>query len=238
MLRIQIIGLALVSAIVMSAVAAGSASAETELKWQWLLFHSATEQHLLLSKPELVESEGLVLLTDHNFPASGATVHCRGFDLGTVGPHGLDLIKSITLELLGTKKSVLCLLTTAGGCKEGKMPTAEAINLPWHTQLILHGTQVRDLILGHGGGAPGWKVTCESAIGTATIEDTCEEEVGKPGSTLMKNEGLAGVLGEFKEAENPRAKCSVGGKEAGSVNGTVLTESPSTTLLILISPLD
>jgi hypothetical protein len=238
MLRIQIIGLALVSAIVMSAVAAGSASAETELKWQWLLFHSATGQHLLLSKPELVESEGLVLLKDSGGAAAGATVHCRGFDLGTVGPHGLDLIKSITLELLGTKKSILCLFTDPGGCRATVMPTAEAVNLPWHTQLILRGSQVRDLLLGHGGGAPGWKVNCASEIGGIPIEDTCLEEEGKPASTLMTNEGLLGVLGTFTESENPRAKCSIGGKEAGHVSGTVLTESPSTTLLILISPLD
>jgi hypothetical protein len=219
----------------MSAVAAGSASAETELKWQWLLYHSVSEHHLLLSKPELVESESLVLLADTKGLGEGTTVHCRGFDLGTVGPHGLDLIKSITLEPLGTKKLVLCLLTKAGVCKEGKMPTLEAINLPWHTQLILRGAQVRDLILGHGGGRPSWTITCESAILGTPIEDTCEEEEGKPISITMTNAGLEGVLGEL---ENPHAKCSIGGKETGEVIGTVLTESPSKTLLILISPLD
>jgi hypothetical protein len=233
MLRIQIIGLALVSAVVMSALAAGSASAEN---WQWLLFHSETGVHLLLNKEELVESLGLLTLTDSKGLANGATVECHGFDLGTIGPHGLDLVLSITAEPLGTKKSVSCVLTVAGGCKAGTTPTAEAVHLPWHTKLFERGTQVRDLILGNGGGVPGWKVTCTNILG-GTTEDTCLEEAGKPASTLMSNDGLLGVLGEFKAAENPTAECSVGGKEAGKVNGKILTKSPSSTLLVLISPL-
>jgi hypothetical protein len=233
MLRIQLIGLALVSAVAMCALAAGSASAEN---WQWLLYHSETGVHLLLSKEELVESLGILLLEDQKGLAAGAAVVCHGYDLGTVGPHGLDLVLSITLEPLGTKKSVLCTLEKAGGCKAGTSPTAEALNLPWHTLLFEREGKVRDLILEDGGGRPGWKVTCTNLIG-GTTEDDCKEEAGKPASTVMTNAGLEGVLAEFNPAENPKAECSVGGKEAGIVKGTSLTESPSPTLLILISPL-
>ena len=228
MLRVQILGLALVSALMMSVVAAGSASAETELH-QWLI------NHKLLASPVTVHLLGLLLLED---TATGVRVHCHGSATGTVGPHGLDLIKSITLELLGTKDLVLCLYdkVKALTCKENEMPDALAINLPWHTQLILHGTEVRDLILGHGGGKPGWKVTCKNVIG-GTSTDTCEEEENKPGSTSMKNEtNGSGVLGTF-DGNNPRAKCSEakGEPETGLVSGTVLTQSPSSKDHLLIS---
>jgi hypothetical protein len=231
MLRIQLIGLALVSAVIMSALAAGSASA-AELH-QWLLIHDQSGIHLLLSAPIKVHSEGLVLLEDEKATGGASSVHCRGFDAGTVGPHGLDLTESITAELLGTKKSITCNLVKAGACKSSPAPTAEAIHLPWHTQLILRGGILRDLILGHGGGAPGWAVTCSTIIGNVT--DTCEEEAGLPASTIMTNKVGSGVLGEFEGKSGSKAKCSQGGKGAGTVEGTVLTENPSSTLLLAVS---
>jgi hypothetical protein len=228
----------------MSAVAVGSASAETELKHQWLLVHTQSGIHLLLASPLLVESEGLVLLTDTKvgiFHNQAVTVHCHGYDLGTVGPHGLDLVKSITLEPLGTKPLILCLYNPAppsGTCDNTKMPDAEAINLPWHTQLVLRGGILYDLVLGHGGGRPGWRVTCINAAGGTTV-DTCEEEAGLPDSLEITNEvNGSGVLGTFNPAKNPKSKCSEGGEKSGEVSGTVLTQSPSSTLILLVSPLD
>jgi hypothetical protein len=234
MLRVQIIGLALVSALMMSALAAGSASAEN---WQWLLFHSESGVHLLLNKEELVETEGLVLLEDSK--ASGTQVHCHGFDLGTIGPHALDLVLSVTAEPLGTNKSVSCTFDKVGLCKSGTTPTAEAVHLPWHTKLLELEGKPHDQILGNGAGRPGWKVKCTNILG-GTTEDECVEEEGKPNSPLVANDGLLGVLATFQKpgsAGGSTAICSVGGAEAGIVAGTVLTKSPSSTLLVLISPL-
>jgi hypothetical protein len=236
MLRIQMIGLAIVSAMLMSAVAAGSASAEN---WQWLLFHSETGVHLLLNKEELVHTEGLLLLEDTKATGGAVQVHCHGFDLGTIGPHALDLVLSVTAEPLGTKKSVPCTFDKVGACKSGTTPTAEALHLPWHTKLLELEGKPHDQILGNGAGAPGWKVTCTNFIG-GTTEDDCLEEPGKPNSPLVENDGALGVLATFLKpgsAGSARAKCSVGGAEAGIVEGTVLTKSPSSTLLVLISPL-
>jgi hypothetical protein len=231
MLRIQMIGLALMSALIMSAVAAGSALA-VELH-QWLLVHDGSGVHLLLGAPIKVESEGLVLLEDTNATGGATAVHCRGFDTGTVGPHGLDLVETITAELLGTNKKITCNLVKAGACKSSPQPTAEAVHLPWHTQLVLRGGILRDLILGHGGGAPGWAVTCSTILGNVT--DTCEEESGKPASTIMTVLAGFGVQGEFEGAAGSHAKCSLGGAAAGIVSGTVLTENPSSTLLVTVS---
>jgi hypothetical protein len=229
MLRIQMIGLAIMAALAMSAVAAGSASAATELH-QWLLIHDETGIHLLLSAPISVHSEGLVLLEDSG---TGTQVHCHGFDAGTVGPHGLDLVESITSTLLGTEKKITCAFDKTGSCKATPAPIAEAIHLPWHTQLVLRGGILRDLILPHGGGKPGWSVTCNTLLGNVT--DTCEEEAGKPASTIISNIVGSGVLGEFEGAAGSHAKCSVGGAGAGIVGGTVLTKNPSPKLLLAVS---
>jgi hypothetical protein len=233
MLRIQILGLALASALLMSVVAAGSASAATELH-QWLLIHDQSGIHLLLAEPIKVHSLGLLLLEDTKATGGAVEVHCHGFDAGTVGPHGLDLTESITLELLGTKKSVSCTFDKVGNCKSGTEPTAEAVHLPWHTELLLRGGIVRDLILSDGAGAPGYAVTCTNILGGKTT-DTCEEEKEKPGSTIMTNVVGSGVLAEFEGTAGSKSKCSVGGAGAGIVSGTDLTENPSSTLLLAIS---
>ncbi len=240
MLRIQIIGFAIVSALLMSAVAAGSASAETVLKLQWLLYHSQSGIHLLLAAPITVHSLGLLLLEDSKATGGAVKIHCHGYDKGTVGPHGLDLIELITAELLGTKHEISCEFDPGkeGLCKAGTRPIAEAIHLPWHTELFLAngGAEIRDLISAHGNGKPGYRTVCENIVGGKS-EDVCEEEAGKMGSTLITNDGLAGVLGTFEKV-TPKTKCTLGGAAAGTITGTVLTESPSPTLLLLISPLD
>jgi hypothetical protein len=235
MLRIQVIGLAIMAALAMSALAAGSASAEN---WQWLLFHSESGVHLLLNKEELVETEGLVLLEDSKATGGASAVHCHGFDLGTIGPHALDLVLSVTAEALGTKKSIPCTFDKVGACKSGTTPTVEAVHLPWHTKLFELEGKPHDEILGNGAGAPGWAVTCTNILGGKTT-DECTEETGKPNSPLVENDGALGVLATFQKEGGGSAlgQCTIGGAGSGHVTGTVLTKSPSATLLVLISPL-
>jgi hypothetical protein len=229
MLRIQMIGLALMALLTVNVVTAGSAMAE-ELH-QWLLFHTQSGVHLLLSAPITVHFSRLLLYEDSG---TGVSLHCRGFDTGIVGPHGLGLVKSFTLELLGTKSLILCLYGKVPSftCKEDAMPDIEGINFPWRTEIVLHGTELRDLILAEGSGAPGYRVTCINVLG-GTTTDTCEEETGIPGSISVTNVA-GGVLGTF-DAVTPRAKCSVGGAKTGKAEGTVLAESPSSTLSLLVS---
>jgi hypothetical protein len=218
MLRMQIIGLALVSALVMSALAVGSASA-TVLPHEWLIGGK------LLASPVKVHSRGLLLLTDHN-PTGGETVvHCFGFNSGTVGPHALDSIETITAELLGTNKKITCAFDPGknGGCETGTAPTAEAVNLSWHTELYLVGTEVRDMITSGGAGNPGWAVTCKTILGNMT--DTCTAALG---STKVENVA-AGVLALF-DANSQNADCKLGGGALrvgqGLVRGDVTIESP------------
>jgi hypothetical protein len=214
MLRIQIIGLALVSALFMSAVMAGSASAAHEFLINGAPITTALKVH----------SSGLLLLEDTKPPIGTPTqVHCHGFNAGTVGPGGVDLIESITLELLGTKDLILCLFDKNGNCNSGTMPVALALNLPWKTELVLHEGKVRDLILADGHGEPGWNVHCNAII----PEDDCLATAAEPGSTGLENVA-GGVLATFDKL-TPLATCSVGGAKSGKVEGTVLTENPSAT---------
>src|ERR1700704_1680244 len=142
MLRIQMIGLAVMAALVMSAVAAGSASAAHE----WLIGGAS------IAAPVKVHSLGLLLLADTKATGGEVKIHCHGFNTGTVGPGGHDLIEKITTTLLGTNNKVHCVFDKAGGCKSNSLLLALPVNLPWLTLLHLEGTEVRDLIEKDGGG--------------------------------------------------------------------------------------
>jgi hypothetical protein len=219
MLRIQMIGLALVAALAMTAVAASSASAAH----LWLVGGK------LVASPVKVHSQGLLLLTDHN-PLGNTSLetvlHCKGFDDGTVGPHALDLVLAVTKELLGTEPRITCTFDKAGGCESSPAPLALAVNLPWHTELYLVGTEVRDMVVSDvAGKKAGWKVVCKAPL-LGTITDECTATLG---SVKVENVA-AGVLGTFEE-KSENADCKVGTeaerKGAGLVRGTTLFESPS-----------
>jgi hypothetical protein len=226
MLRIQMIGLAIVAVLAMGAVAAGSASAAEELPHEWLL------NGLLIAAPVKIHSLFLVLLTDHNPPGGEVVVHCKGFNDGTVGPHELDLVLAVTTELLKGSDKIPCTFDKQGACESGTVPLALALNLPWHTELTLFpGSEVRDMIMGDGNGNPGWSVTCKTILGTIT--DDCTAPLG---STRVENIAGGGVLALFDKISNEKnpADCKVGGeavrKAAGLVSGDITLHSPSATL--------
>jgi hypothetical protein len=226
MLRIQMIGLVAVAALVMSALAVGSASA-TVLPHEWLL------NGKLLGSPVKVHSRGLLLLSDHTPPGGETSVHCFGFDSGTVGPHALDLIATITAELEGTNNTITCKFDPGktGSCEAGTAPTAKAVNLPWHTELTLFpGSELRDMIMKDGQAAgvdPGWAITCKTILGNVT--DTCTTALGS-----VKVENVArGVLALFDKVSNEKlAECKVlageAARKAGLVTGDITIEPLST----------
>jgi hypothetical protein len=205
----------------MSAVAAASASAEH----QWLINGS------LLASPVKTHSKGTLTLTDHTVTGGETQVTCTGFDDGFVGPHALDLILAVTAELLGTNKKITCSFVAGknGGCEASTAPTAEAVGLPWRTELYLRGAEVRDMITPDGAGNPGWAVTCKTILGNMT--DTCTTALG---STALANvaAGVSATFDKVSSEENP-ANCKLGGgaerAKVGLVSGSDLIESPSAT---------
>jgi hypothetical protein len=204
----------------MSAVAASSASAAEELPHEWLL------NGLLIAKPIKIHSLFLILLTDLHATGGEVKVHCKGFNSGTVGPHALDLVETVTAELLGTNDKVPCTFDKAGACLTSTAPTLLALHLPWHTHIYLEGTEVRDDIVSDGNGDPGWAVTCKTIIGNVT--DDCTAPLG---SAALENIMGGGVLALF-DALTPAANCSQGGALAGHVTGDITLHSPSPTLLL------
>jgi hypothetical protein len=214
------IGLAIMAALAMSAVAAGSASAAH----QWLIGHAA------ITSPVTIHSHGLLLLEDTKATGGAVKVHCAGHDVGTVGPGALDLVTKVTLELLGTKKQIACNIDTAGQCKQPV--TAEAVNLPWHTELTLITLggipTVRDMLMSSGAGNPGWAVTCNTILGNVT--DTCTLALGHTGVQNVST----GVNAIF-DANSPNANCSQGGAGTGVVRGTVSLLSPGAGLSNLLT---
>lgn len=216
MLRIQMIGLAIVAALVMSAVAAGSASAAHE----WLIGGAA------IAAPVKVHSLGLLLLADTKAPGGEVKIHCHGFDTGTVGPGAYGLIEKITTTLLGTNERFHCKFDKAGACSEAKTPLllALAVNLPWLTLLYLEGTEVRDLIEKDGGGGnSGWKIACTNILGGESV-DECTSAPNHVGihTTISLPDGVELLF----DKKTPKATCSVGGAGAGAVEGFDLIESP------------
>jgi hypothetical protein len=192
----------------MAAVAASSASAH-----EWLLNGKP------ITTAIKIMSDGLLELEDTKATGGAVRVECRGFDEGTVGPGALDTVTNITSEELKGSKTISCGLVKAGLCKAPA--TAEAVNLPWMTEIYLSSTgQVRDMITpGVAGKNPGWAVTCETILGKTT--DTCTIELGSTALVSL----ATGVDATFEE-KSPNANCSVGGTGTGVVRGTDLLLNP------------
>lgn len=217
MLRIQMIGLALVAALAMSVVAASSASAAH----LWLIGGK------LVASPVKIHSLGLLLLFDKTAPGGESVLHCHGYDDGTVGPHALDLILAITAELLGKNPSIHC-NKVKGACESTSLILALAVGLPWHTELYLEGTEVRDHITSDtSGGKIGWKVTCKVPL-LGTVTDECTNTL----SSVKVTNVAGGVEGEF-EGKSLKANCKVGAEAirngVGEVTGNTLFENISAT---------
>jgi hypothetical protein len=211
MLRIYMISLALVSVLVMSAVAAGSASASH----LWLL------NSKLIATPVTLHSHGTLELEDSKATGGAIRIKCTRFDTGTVGPHALDLISKETAEKLGTNDKIPCTFVKQGACKATPAPTILALHLPWHTELYLIGGEERDMVESDGAGEPGWYITCTNVLGGIT-EDECRTTLG---STALTNV-VGGVLATF-DVNMHFPTCSIGGENAGRLEGDALLLSPS-----------
>jgi hypothetical protein len=213
MLRMQMVGLVVVGALVMSAVAAGSASAAHE----WLINGTAITSRIV------VHGSGLALLADTKAPGGEIKIHCHAFGDGYVGPGGIGLALAVTAELLGTNNRISCTFDKAGACKSNAPVLALAIHLPVLTLLVLSGGEVRGLAESDGNGTPGAKFTCTNILGSETVDECTAEQ----GSAALKN--VAAGVEVIADALSPKANCTLGGTGAGVASGSGLIESPSAT---------
>ncbi len=195
MRSIGILGGALLAALLFGAAMAASASADE------YLFNGKpiTERLTLggLGELELIDMK------------EGVAVKCTGHSEGTKGPGALLEITKVTG--LAGELNVPC--TVEKGSSLCESATAMAVNLPWHSELILREGELRGLITTSNA---GWEVNCETIIGKVT--DTCTGT----GSAALKN--VSGGVEVIAEEKSGKANCSRGGAEAGLVRGHGLIE--------------
>ncbi|MGH2854529.1 MAG: hypothetical protein ACRDLF_10125 [Solirubrobacteraceae bacterium] len=146
---------------------------------------------------------------------TGISVHCP--DAGI----GWGLIENIRLFVKVANipnPATECKLTGSFlTCKtSANLEKIDAVALPW-TTIQFEPTEGRKLgdILGNGGKAPGWEVTCGGAT------DECTEAKEKPEYTELLNEVTGGVLLVLARFEQRgKADCTIGGVEQGEVKGS------------------
>ncbi len=106
-----------------------------------------------------------------------------------------------------------------GSCEAGKVEKVVGADLPWKTEIFeTEGKLLTKLEGSVAGKEPGWEVTCKSKLGKIT--DKCLSPEGMPEQAELVSEVTAGVLlikGRFEGRS--KATCSLGGKEAGEVEG-------------------
>jgi hypothetical protein len=223
MRSIKITGLCLVAMFAMSMAAAATASAGV---WQQCQKGAAgtkwtnSECNVASSTgewawqevttTEKVFSTAALKLEDTNVLFVGrVAVECFGTDEGTIGPKQFDRVEKVRV---GSCKNV-------EHCTEGTV-TAEAIHLPWQTELFQTENRTRDKITEvPPNGQPGYNTTCNTSLARST--DECVTETGKEGSTLMTNIQETGIVQAEFETKSGTAKCSLGGAKNGHVWGIV-----------------
>ena len=149
--------------------------------------------------PVTTSSEGTLKLVDKKGGSlkEEVAVECTVTEVGAVGAGASD--ETTEAKATGCR-------TVAGKCET---PSAQAVNLPWQTELTESEAETRDSIKTPTRG-PGWKVTC------GKTEDTCE---GATSAKITNNTERATVEAIF-DAKSAKETCSVGGKETGEISGT------------------
>jgi hypothetical protein len=216
------LALVLATASALSATASASASWEqctkgTSASTKWTT-HSCTTasgsgewQWREVSTTEEVRLKGSLKLTDTKVPIIGkVSVECFGESTGAVGPGSHGRITKVEISAAHCRN--------VENCEEIKEP--EARDLPWQAESYQTEGKVFQKLTGAGSGEPGWKVTCK-VLGISK-SDECLTESSKPESTLLENKSTSGELLVLATLQHARkAKCSVGGAEAGEVSGSL-----------------
>jgi len=163
------LGAVFFAALALGAVVASSAFAEDV----WLVGGVAATL-------QLVETSGKLLFRILT-PAGNIHFVCSGTFRGFVHEKGLDLVTEVVGLLTSEKLWISCNLLHGAGeeelgvCSGSLLILIMAINLPWHTQLLLlsDGTLFVDDFLLETGKTPGYETECTGAFGEK-IKQSCE----------------------------------------------------------------
>jgi len=230
MSKIKILGLAIMAMFAFSVVGASSASAAEWGLCKDVAGKTGEFEDSLCTKLTAVPGTGLyefekltaaipvhgktvgkLKLTDMGAPGGASTIECEGTLEGSVGPGKEDSV---------TKTTTTSCVRVSGSCEAGHAITAEPLNLPWKTELLLEGGKVRDMIMNGGKGTPGWKVEC-TVLGFVKIQDECTGET-TTGVSVVKEAEKHLVHFTFDGISNEKpANCSLGGEKQGLVEGLI-----------------
>ncbi len=178
-----------------------------------------------IGSTEKIKGTGLTLsLTDTKVPIIGSTsVVCFAGeeDEGSVGPGRLGRIEVAKVKEASTN------CRGRGGCKEKGIEKVEGVHLPWQTELPETEAGV-DKIGNSGAGEPGWKITCETILGEKTADECTSEKESKSEDALVTDKATGETLLVLATYEDViKAKCSLGGEEAGELEGSVAISTTS-----------
>jgi hypothetical protein len=228
-------GLCLVAMLVMSMVAAGTASAAVPT-WETCGTKGAAEANSKYAGEECTEASstgkyaweevkgteaaiglGTLILRDTKVPIEGTVeVSCTGEAIGSVGPGAFSRTEKI--------ENISC--TAGKDCEELVKKTVEPRNLPWQGELKETEKAARNYISNGKTGkeAPGWAVTCrvlgieKTDVCTISTGYTAVSNLFDPYHGTTQNVWLA--LLDFIESA-PKANCEVGGEKSGEVIGSI-----------------
>jgi hypothetical protein len=179
-----------------------------------------------VSGTEKVKASLMTLtVRDIKTPGGATAIRCDhaegstgNFGPGSIGPGNKGRVTEAKVKEPKTECTRL-----EGACKAGEVEEIEAVDLPWQTELFETEGRVLTKIESGGSGEPGWKVKCNTLLGSKT--DTCESEAGKREEVRLENRSSKNSKGEtelliLNTAERRhKQKCSEGGAEAGEVEG-------------------
>jgi hypothetical protein len=221
MKKLHIIGLAVIAVFAFSAAVTTSAFA-----LESVILVNAVKPTAAVTVTSA--SSGKVLLEDMGTLA--ARVECEGVtNEETLEAGGKNIvIKKVTFtkacttpakaeKLNGTEEANACTSVDAG-------ESVSALHLPWLAEVVLSaGVFLTSLVAAAGGGAPGYKVECNTALGLVT--DECSTEKG---TTTLTNNAGGTITAAFPAApvEAEFANCTIGGNLQGLVTGSIIFTEP------------
>jgi hypothetical protein len=174
-------------------------------RWQWNEVRGTEE----------VRIKGSLRLKDTKTLAGTSEVECSGESIGDIGPGQFGRIQTVEVSAAQCRAVKVC----------ENVEVIKALNLPWQTELYdTEGKVLQKLTGTISGKEPAWEVECKAPI-IGKTNDVCEGVAGEPESLLLTNVETIStnvellVLASFQHLR--KATCSVGGKGAGEVTGSV-----------------
>jgi hypothetical protein len=159
------------------------------------------------TEPVAVTMKGTVKFSDLAGGVVGGeiTIECKIAGKGYAGAGAADEVTQFTPSAC---------LTTHGLCTS---PGVTISDIPWHSELSESEGKLRDALTTGGKGSPEYRIACEDN----PVEDHCS------GATSTAIANVSGGVDATFDGKAQRLTCTIGGKNDGVIEGTMLVENPA-----------